>query len=86
MHRKDSENKNLNTAHSNNKNDLITIFQKHNLYVRPISDAKHIVICPFRENHSSDTDEQSSTVIFTSPEYGFKCLHNSCKENTINRL
>ena len=42
---------------------------------------KTIVICPWHEAHSSDSDGTSTTVVFNETGV-FKCLHGSCADRT----
>ena len=44
-------------------------------------DRKSIVICPWHEAHSSDSDGTTTTVMFTETGV-FKCLHGSCADKT----
>lgn len=62
--------------------DMIDLCKSKNLYVRPIDQDRHIVLCPNREQHSSNTDGTSTTVIFGGgfpPTFGFKCMHSHCE-------
>lgn len=67
---------------SEKNTDVVGIFKKHSLYIRPLKAGKHIVLCPNSIIHGQNSDGASTTAIFdgTSGFFGFKCFHNSCGE------
>lgn len=64
---------------------IVEYFKKHDLYVKALGGGKHIVNCPFEENHGSDTNGTSTTAIFdgSSGHFGFKCFHTECVSKTV---
>lgn len=64
--------------------DIVGLFQKHDLYERPIEGKKHEVKCPWESDHSSSGP--GDTIIFEASSgswAGFFCHHNHCKSRTI---
>lgn len=67
---------------------IADIFRKHGLYEKSLSKGRHIVTCPYRSMHGSNTDASSTTVIFdgSGGKFGFKCFHNSCRDKTVTKV
>lgn len=65
---------NLNTL------DIVALSKGRELYVRPLSDGKHAIRCPWHEAHTGGADGDGSTVIFEAKDNwpGFKCSHSHC--------
>lgn len=67
--------------------DVVAWFTSHGLYRRPLGGDKHAVVCPWEEEHSTESfEEDTSTVIFENPGRwpGFHCSHAHCEHRTIN--
>lgn len=47
-----------------------------------LDDGKRTVLCPWREQHTTGKDHDSSTVIFPGELGGFHCVHSHCADHT----
>lgn len=70
--------------------EFIRKLDNKNLYPEKISENKYTIHCPWSEDHSTGTDGDSSTCLFTDEvnnTVGFKCLHSShTNKTTIDLL
>ena len=70
------------------ENPVITAFKAQGLYVKPLGDGKHEIICPWQHEHTGGTGggtaywEPSASF----PLGGFKCQHGHCAGRHIRDL
>lgn len=69
------------------ENPVIVKLKEQNLYIRPLGEAKHEIICPWQHEHTSGN---GGTAYFEPSESiplgGFKCLHGHCANRHMREL
>ena len=66
--------------------DVVGWLRSHGHYLRPLSDGKHAVICPWQGEHSEDHGEMDTSTAVGEKSGGwpwFKCLHAHCEHRTL---
>lgn len=67
-----------------NNLDMVGLFQGHELYIKPMSDRKHAVLCPWHQEHSGNNT--GDCVVWESAGTGWPqwhCSHASCSHRKV---
>jgi len=69
--------------------DLVNLCKESGLYHHEIAAGKYAILCPWRRDHTTGVDGDSSTAIFSSLNKsfpGFHCMHAHCADKKFQHL
>ncbi len=69
--------------------DVVSWFQAHGLYLRPLEDNKHAVVCPWQSDHTTASPQHGGDTIVYSANAdwpGFYCHHSHCEGRNIRSV